>query len=366
MSSSIVSYRPSAPGLSLGTNYLARNRDNMARFRNFLRASRGMRNRMRTRRSAPTMVRRRRTTRGGQGVTEQYDRRLIYKKKSMPKWRKKRWRRFSRKVDFVQEKDLGTRTVVYNYPITFGNSTSGFQGTAHMYLYGLSSSTSWANDMEHIISGENYEGNPTTGAGQGIEKSTRLFFHSAVLDITMRNGSTYNSGAGFELTSAAKLEVDVYEMSMKRSARTDSNTLQNLLDVLNDGNADTKAIGGSGIQISYDRRGSTPWDLTHALSRHGLRIWSKRKYMLSNQEVITYQVRDPKRHESSVQGLRDYEGFNKPGWTRIVYVVFKMVPGLPVGINENEFQEVLECGITRKYMYKCEGANDDRNNWSQV
>ena len=59
-----------------------------------------------------TVTKKRQTS--GLGVTQQHDRRMVYRKRRMSRRLKRRWRNFSRKVLSVSEKDLGSRTVVRN------------------------------------------------------------------------------------------------------------------------------------------------------------------------------------------------------------------------------------------------------------
>lgn len=47
-------------------------------------------------------------------VTTQYDTRLQYRKKSMPRWKRKAWKRFSQKVNAVNLKNHGTYTRLFN------------------------------------------------------------------------------------------------------------------------------------------------------------------------------------------------------------------------------------------------------------
>lgn len=58
--------------------------------------------------NAYTQTTRRKRLTTGRGVTNQWDRTLIYKKKSMPRWKKRAWKRFSQKVNAVAEKSLGS------------------------------------------------------------------------------------------------------------------------------------------------------------------------------------------------------------------------------------------------------------------
>ena len=54
------------------------------------------------------------------------------------------------------------------------------------------------------------------------------------------------------------------------------------------------------------------------------------------------------------------EGFNRPGWTRWLLVIFKIPPGLTVGSANNTFQESLTIGLTRKYSLKIQNYSEDR------
>lgn len=303
------------------------------------------------------MTKRRKNTTSGVGVTTQHDARLIYRKRTMPAFKKRAWKGFVRKVNAVSEKELGNRTVVFNISEARNNTTSGNCADGAFYLYPFVSTTSYANDIANVSGFENTL-DPTAAAGVTIDPSSKYLFQSAVLDLTVRNTSKGNGGTA---TENPRMELDVYEITMSRDKG--NYNVNNFLEVLNTNVTTTRSIGGGGTEIIRNQRGVTPWELSFALSRFGLKIWKKTKYTLSQGETFTYQVRDPKRYQITRNELSTVNGFNRRGMTRIIYMQGKLVPGLTVGSAVDTYTESFTVGLTRKYMYKVEGVNDDRTQY---
>lgn len=357
---------------------LGMNRGAVAR-RNFLMGT-ALRLRMAQRgaRSATVTQRRRRFTQSGQGITTQHDARLIYRKSNMPRRRKRRWRSFVNRVNAVSERELGTRTVVFSGVYTRSNGTPGLQTDGAVYLYGFRSTTNGppgGDDIQRIGQMEN-EANTNQDAGNTVYASTKYMFHSAVLDITVRNTSgawTANPGGGPRILTPdfrAKLEVDVYEMVCNFEGRSLDIEPANIMDLMNRNADETLPIGGTGganAEVLRNNRGVTPWDLSFFLSRFRVKILRKTKYTVNNQDSFTYQVRDPRRRTITNDEMDSTPSFNKPGWTRIVYIVAKLAPGLTLGgatgSGSDEYLEQYTIGVTRKYMYKIEGVNEDRTRY---
>lgn len=317
-------------------------------------AARSARNRLFTRN------RQRQQTRSGQGVTTQYDAKLIYRKRPMPFRKKKRWRRFSKKVNAVAEKSWGTLTFVLNNSATFTNTTSGNQGLADMGLYGWQSTSSAFNDlknMKDIIDNAAM----TTDTGLPVGNSSKIFFQSGVMDLTLRNTSTLTTNAVPDLDGTAKLEVDIYECTQRKQAEDANGTYNNPRALFGANSTYTLPIGGGAqTEVNLSTRGATPFDLTYVLGRFGVKVWKKSKYTLGNNEQMTYQIRDPKRRVSELEALGTGEGYNKPGWTRFLIIVFKIPPGLTVGTTDGTYQENLTIGLTRKYSLKISNYSEDR------
>lgn len=330
-----------------------------------------MRSRYRSQGTQTTANRRNGTS--GIGVTGQYDRKMVYRKRNMPRYKKRRWRKFTHRVHAVAEKDLGSQTILFNRRDLATNSTAGFQIIHTVTLYGNNGGSSTGNgDLNYIASLGN-SGNPTQAGGATINPSTKILFQSAVLDITIQNTSTYTS-AGPQITypPEAKMEVDLYEITIRKDAYTQvggSNTSYfNLGDLYSynptyqyqetDGN--TGPLPGSEIQVGS--RGATPFEMGTTNGAFGIKVWKKTKYMLNQGETVTYQVRDPKRRVMERVKLGQIHGFNQPGWTKIIFIIGKLTPQAnPVGSAVGTYQEILTIGKTRKYMYKAEGLNDDRS-----
>lgn len=324
---------------------------------------RGVRNMQRQGRSM-TLTRRRNRARGSTGITTQHDAKFIYAKRNMPPRKKRIWRKFVKKVNAVSEKELGTRTVVFNHQTTSTVTNNTLQALSQKTLYGNSSTNSWNNDLKQIGNLENV-GNPTAADDATIDDTTKFIFQSGVLDITMCNRSTRRDDMLVESpASEAKLEVDLYELTVRKSARDATGNFNNIISLIQDGElaqtiAGTTAAGGQGMDL--DLRGVTPFDLPMSLGRYGIKILKKTKYFIPNGDTVTYQIRDPGRHVFTRRELTQAEGFNKPGVTRVVLLIAKMIPGLLVGTAAGTYQCRITCGFTRKYMYKIEGINETRD-----
>lgn len=325
-------------------------------------AARGVK-RARTSYASYTSTRKRGTS--GIGITTQHDRRPVYRKRRMPANRRRRWKRFVNKVNFVNEKDMGTRSVVFSTAIAQYNTTLGDHGVISLNLYGQKAPAYPYNGDLYNIAGLENSGDPTAAAGSTVSKMAHIRFQSAVLDITLRNNSTYRAEADgtFSLDGRAALEVDVYEIYCREDFSTSGTNYQTLGEAIqNETNQELK-IGGAGDPIAISKRGVTPWETPTALSRLGIKILKKTKYFIPNSNTITYQLRDPKRRSCLLRELRDEESANKPRWTKWVFIVYKLVPGLTVGLGADSYQEQIAVGVSRKYTYKVEGVAENRHRY---
>lgn len=307
-----------------------------------------------------TVTKRRKRVRSGLGVTNQYDAKLVYMKSSMPRGKKRGWKNFIGKVKAAAERDLGTQTALFNRNLIATNSTIGNQIVTDFGLYGLGSTDFFYQDLKAIGVSVG-AADQTVAKGLAVGPSTKVIFKSAVLDVTFRNASTRNIAGTQTYVSEAKMEVDVYEISMRQDAvDVSTGNFNNFRGMLDTNASETLGVGGSANEIQRATRGSTPFDFVYTLSRYGVKIWKKTKYMLNNNESFTYQVRDPRRRVCTWKELTDEGGWNKPGWTRVIFVIAKLNPGLIVGTGTDEYTEVLSVGVTRKYSYKIENYTEDR------
>lgn len=315
------------------------------------------------RRSAgPYRAKRRAQNQSGMGITEQYDRKTIYKKKYMPRGKKKAWKRFKSKVNHIAEKNLGTRTAVYNLQFFSQNQNPTRHGVTSLCLYSHRSNSSRFDDMHFLAQQENTL-SPSAALGETTDLTTKFMFQSGILDVTVRNTSYF---VGSESSPTIPIEMDVYELNIGVNVDNTLNDLNTPENMFEKAAGDTKDIGGNlANALNLSQRGVTPWDIPTALSRYKIKILKKTKYFLSPGQTMTYQYRDPGRHVMVKQRMLETYGFSRPGTTKTLLMVYKSVPGFLVGSTSGDATEQIDVGVTRKYSYKLEGMNDTRDFYEQ-
>lgn len=302
----------------------------------------------------------RRAIRSGQGVTDHYDKKTIYRKRRMPFGRRRRWKKWVRKVTAVSEKTLGARTWVRNGTVDIsydlkGTSTVGptalvpnaeVQKDGMCCLYGVEGTTALgSNDLQLIF-------NSFTGDSH----STAYIFQSGIMDMTFTNTSyalVSQEPDVFERWNV-RLEVDVYECTGNRQFAV-GGTGKNLIDLFNEGQDDTNPDNLPNVKPYINYRGTSPWDQTQALAQWGIKIWKKTKYMLFNGESATYQFRDPRRHVIQKKVLDETLGTNLPGKTKWILFIIKAAAGYNTYPEYDDYVAAvanLTIGCTRKYMFK--------------
>lgn len=327
--------------------------------------SRAIRSRAR-RAGGRSMTMQRRTRTNGAGVLggTNADMRSIYRRKRMPKYKRARWVRFVKKVNAVADKDLGLRTVLFNDQITQRNTTTK-QSTLTLALYAIRNASIGYMDDLKVIGGLENETNPTSAAGATISKNSDVMFQSAVMDITIRNTTDRLKTIDpnpllnvYEAAPDAAIELDIYEVYQRQNASDSSQLYETLTAAFNA--YDDPEIGGTGTGISIEDRGASPFEFGAQMGRLGIKILKKTKFFIPNGQTITWQVRDPKRRKMTYGDLTRVEGYNKPGWTKQFYLIYKLVPGLTQGTAVGDCRTTLSIGLTRKYSYKVDGFNEPR------
>lgn len=349
---------------------------------------RDLRTRYRSRGTQTRTSGRQKYTTSGKGVTTQHDRRLIYRKRRMPRRKRKAWKAFVNKVHAVDEKDLGTRSVLFNRQVTTTNDSTAAtdqQSVLTISLYGNQAGTELHNnDLQYISNLENpvsvAPDNTATGGYRAptVYPSTKFLFKSAVLDLTIRNVSTEVTSLTpltTPISSLGKIEMDIYEISISKDMYDNTpggvgsySSIEGMMANMNTQDINLvipdQNITGE-VRITPSSRGFTPFDATYALSKYGIKIWKKTKFFIPAGDTITYQIRDPKRHVINYESLSSVLGFNRKGVSKFLLCVSKFVPGVQQGpvTAVGNLQLRIAYGITRKYVYKVEGINDDRNEY---
>lgn len=283
----------------------------------------------------------RRGVSSGQGITEQYDRSNIYVKGRMSKFKRLRWKRFSRKIHAVSEKDLGSRTWLRNgtAQLLSTNPATNVQTVGEIALYPCRGQTTIDEDLTTLMSEDT-----------SIPTGGRVLFQSAVLDLTIVNRSEVEGGTG------VPVELDVYVITARKSFQSNA-VGRDLLGVFADGFNDTANIGGAGTALTITRRGVSPFEATQAISKYGLKIWKKTKYTMGVNQSITYQLRDPKRHVYEKAFIEDNNLSANIKGTKFLFFVARLQPGYTTGAGT---KVDIDIGYTKKYMYKVDQANGDQ------
>lgn len=281
-------------------------------------------------------------TTSGQGVTTQYDRKVVYRKKTMPRRKKRQWKNFVNKVNAALMKSTGSRTIIRNTQLTYTDATDA-QGRFAIALYGKDGSNAGTSagfdDLRQIFTNDSLLSDQTS----------RAKFSTGILDLTIVNNSSVTD-ASVQNTS---VELDVYEFVMTK--KNDSN---NLITLFNTAATNTGLINGLNSEINLFTRGATPFDLPDALAQ-GVKILKKTKLMLGSGQCATYQMRMAKNYTFRRDIIVDNDfDFAIPWVTKGVLVIVK---GVPTG-DATKVLKSVQFGVTRKYLYKVVQANLDGDN----
>lgn len=290
---------------------------------------------------SPTQTTYKRRKTSGGGVTSQYDRKTVYRKKSMPRRKRIQWKRFVKKTVAATMKQVGTRTIIRNNQ-TYQSWVTSAQQTLGFVLYGKSGTNNNA-----VLTGNADLTNIFANDPLLAKNTSKAYFGSAVMDITITNLSSLVA-AGNDTTA---VELDIYEIVFWKDpnlptlesvyARADTNT-----DVIN-----------TGTSISLSIRGATPFDLPDG-GAQGAKILKKTKYLLQGGEICTYQYRDAGNYSLNKDQVTDNSSFCLPKMTKGVLVIMK---GCPTSLDTNVTKRI-QIGCTTKYMYKVFVDNNDADN----
>lgn len=259
-------------------------------------------------------------------TTGQYDFRTQYRKKRRSRFKRKIWKKFTRKVQAVTGKLVGTNTVVFNDKIDGVSNNTNPQGYVVANLYGIAGTDS-ANEVGCTDVSDIFGADPRLNA-----PTRKALFGSGVLDLTMRNTSS----------PEVPIEVDIYELTFRSETSSANFTAMQIK-----GETNTPVIGAT-TGLTLTTRGTTLFDFPCTIKYGRLQIVKKTKLFLPVGNTATYQLRDPKNHMFTGNDYDDTTGFIRPGVTKSVLIVFKPVVNAGTQVNTSG----LSIGVTRKFMYK--------------
>lgn len=259
-------------------------------------------------------------------VTQQHDARLVYRRRPMPYRKKKNWKRFTRKVQAVLQKGLGSRQTLRNASLLM-TAIAGDQAVAEITLYGVKGTSNTHDDISDIFA---------TFGTDAQQQRKKIMFYSAVLDLTITNNGDSTEGVA---------EVDIYEFYMRKQMEDD-----NWLDRVTLSLSDQETMSGMSA-YSIGTRGWTPFQACLALGY--IRILKKQKFFVGTGQAITYQIRDPANRYFNGQHLSD-SFTNWVGKTRGVIIVAK---GLIDGTGTGRAVD-LAVGYTKAYNFTVDETAD--------
>jgi len=269
---------------------------------------------------------RRRSGNRTNSTTQQHDTRLQYRYRRMPRYKRKQWSSFKRKVDHVINKATGSKQYVINEG-GVADATIGTQGLLVGAIYGMSNvvATNFQFGMDDMN---------LLKTALAINKNDKLRFESAVLDITLTNMADDGEGNG------CVEEVDVYEFEIRKRTEASSD----FVTALAEAQTQTGIIGGNAVTL--DKRGVTLFQFPYLIADEGIHIVSKRKYYVGSNQSINYQTRSPQNRTIDMSDV-DGGGWSKPFVTKGVAIVHKCVPGFGATV-----QPKLAWGATRTYAFR--------------
>lgn len=270
-------------------------------------------------------------------TTTQKDYSTQYRKKNMPRYKKKAWKTFNNKVKSVIRGELGLKTVVFNSVQTCSSAVAD-QNAIAMHLYGISGSADNPNRIGALDVRKIFSNDPNVyqGIGPLNPEIGKLLFESAVLDVTLTN------------TGESVLEVDIYYGYHRKDCDSTDMVGGDLVDPTLE-----LPINGGNTTLDIQKRGVTVFDLPTGLSQSGYHVLKKQKMLLRQTQSAFLQYRDPRNHTVEWNRIKQV-GYAARKLTYTVLVVFKAVAG-------STDAAVLSIGATRKFSYNANVKTTDES-----
>jgi len=265
------------------------------------------------------------------GVTQHRDSTQQYRKRRMPKGKKRQWKKFVKKVQAANERSLGTKTLVFNKAVEAVSSAAGGQQWAMVHLYGNNGSIATelgSKDLYNIVQ----------HAYLATKENQKFTFKSAVLDITMTN------------TGTTKMEVDLYVLSYWGQPK-----FSNFNAAISEADTDTPTMNpnadGFFANLNLNARGTTLFDMPNLVRNACFTVQKKVKYWIDIGDTATFQIRDPRTHVIAEQNILNNGSWGIPGKTQSIFINLKPVAG---AADECK----LTVGATRKYSLNSVDSED--------
>jgi len=335
-------------------------------------------------------------------VTQQHDVRNIYSKKSMPKGKKRKWKRFVQKVKAVEASGRGNQSLVINdrifikwkqarrpaqIPLGTTNSLDvgiRYQGVFEVGLYTANCDAGRGGRDKDLILNEvsnNQTGKVLDTALFGMERPIRMGDDLARLKVPMNSARidiTYSN------TSDYVLEVDMYTIShrkMKNVLITPPSSLINAAQQYNEReaqglyyNVDSTSISNQTQYPKLEWKGCTPFQCPGLAKYAGASVLNKTKCLIGPGQSITRQYNDNRHrniysHDGSFQNRYDQD--------TITYLAIAKAPAAVLGDLDTKDQAIaspesynstapdlgLVVSFTKFYSWTQEGVVNKRQSY---
>lgn len=279
-------------------------------------------------------------------VTQQKDFASQYRKRRMPRRKRKIWKKFVKKVTAVELSNAATKTVVFNHRMV-QSSTPGNQAFLSFCLYGVNGSPDGNNqigyqDMFKLFDNEPGIKQQAVGSpAANYPASGKLHFNTGVLDFTLRNLGEVDA------------EVDIYYGYHVKNVNN-INLLTQVADSLRQHFISTTSdpIVSGNTSLGLGLRGVTPFDCSSVLSESGFHILKKQKFNMEPNKSVFIQHRDANNHQLDQDDLSTI-GYAKRKLTYEVLIVHK-----PSVTSVDNAVSTIGVGVTRKYGYSILAATN--------
>lgn len=295
-----------------------------------------------------------------QGVTGHHDSTNIYRRKRMPRRRRRMWQKFSKKVNYIINKQIAPSSLIRTVVIARDAPARNQQLLAVASLYsGYGSNADLSDDQITLLK---------DCAARAYGDSTKYYqaqvkVTSAVLDVTVEN----RSDDDLAIPSMCDCEVDVYELQCLRDVMVQDATQNNrdIYDfIINCCNEQPRPVvtdltGGANIGSVLDSTtvGWTPFANSRFCKY--FRVLKKTKKYMTPGGYFTYQIRAPA--DKIVKGNAIDTPFDGGGTSTVVFPLFTkntrvllfIAKGEPLTSGTSYWGKPrLTIGMTKSFNYR--------------
>ncbi len=261
------------------------------------------------------------------GTTGQRDDKIGYRKRSMPKYKRKQWKKFVQKVSAVTLKDRGLQILKLEYGINQSVAANGQQWMfAHLYGQAFTATSGpecGHRDLNRIATlantrSQDYVKNVGGNANPELQDKGRsnIRMQSAVLEITITNTGDHTMifdiyHIWYKKNNTAPSATDAYSWALAQAVPLQDGSESAVTDL---------------VVNNLAEYGCSLFDVPTFLSKLGATVKSMRQVQITAGGVHTMQIRDPKNYNINLwnkiqQSGVNYSGYVDPKLTESYFII---------------------------------------------